>query len=207
MSQFLFISPDQHFAEVLQEAYLDRKLKTDPYVDVYLIQLLKHYLDSKNLFQPFQDDTIEKPPQTLAEMYFVGMNAPAPKNRELMKILADRALYMSGFFGDSLQKKLVDVDYYMEMGSAAYTNLSRWTKEDQASHTYKIFSEKFSDFVDVLSYVSEKSAVQAVQADQNILRLYERYVRTGSEMARDRLNELGVVTIPPDLAKLAKASS
>lgn len=204
MSQFLLISPDQHFAEVLQEAYLERKLKTDPHVDVYLIQLLKHYLASKNLFQPFQDDTAEKPPQTLAEMYLIGMNAPAPKNRELMKILADRALYMSGFFGDSLQKKLVDIDYYMEMGSAAYTNLSHWTKEDQASHTYKIFSEKFSDFVDVLSYVSEKSSVQA---DQNILRLYERYVRTGSEMARDRLNELGVVTLPPDLAKLAKVSS
>lgn len=204
MSNFLFISPDQHFAEVLQEAYLDRKLKADPYVDIYLIQLLKHYLDSKNLFQPFQEDSIEKPPQTLAEMYLLGMNAPAPKNREMMKVLADRALYMSGFFGDSLQRKLIDVDYYMEMGSAAYTNLSRWTKEDQASHTYKIFSEKFSDFVDVLSYVSQKSAIQA---DQNILRLYERYVRTGSEIARDRLNELGVVTIPPDLAKISKASS
>lgn len=204
MSTFLFISPDQHFAEVLQEAYLDRKLKADPHVDIYLIQLLKHYLDSKNLFQPFQEDSLEKPPQTLAEMYLLGMNAPAPKNRELMKILADRALYMSGFFGDSLQRKLIDVDYYMEMGSAAYTNLSRWTKEDQASHTYKIFSEKFSDFVDVLSYVSQKSAIQG---DQNILRLYERYVRTGSEIARDRLNELGVVTIPPDLAKISKASS
>lgn len=204
MSTFLFISPDQHFAEVLQEAYLDRKLKTDPHVDIYLIQLLKHYLDSKNLFQPFQDDSLEKPPETLAEMYMVGMNAPAPKNREMMKILADRALYMSGFFGDSLQRKLIDVDYYVEIGSAAYTNLSRWTKEDQVSNTYKIFSEKFSDFVDVLSYVSEKSAIQA---DQNILRLYERYVRTGSEIARDRLTELGVVTIPPDVAKISKVSS
>ncbi len=173
-------------------------------MDVYLIQLLKHYLDSKNLFQPFQEDSKEKPPQTLAEMYLLGMNAPAPKNREMMKILADRALYMSGFFGDSLQRKLIDVDYYVEMGSAAYTNLSRWTKEDQVSHTYKIFSEKFSDFVDVLSYVSEKSTIQG---DQNILRLYERYVRTGSEIARDRLHELGVVTIPPDLAKISKASS
>ena len=121
-----------------------------------------------------------------------------------MKILADRALYMSGFFGDSLQKKLIDVDYYMEMGSAAYTNLSHWTKEDQVSSIYKIFSENFSDFVHVLNYVSEKSAVKG---DQDILRLYERYVRTGSEMARERLNELGVVTAPSEIAKLSKISS
>ena len=145
MSSFLFISPDQHFAEVLKEAYVERRLKTDPHVDIYLIQLLKHYLSSNNLFKPFHEDSTERPPQTLAEMYLIGMNAPAPKNKELMKILADRALYMSGFFGDSLQKKLIDVDYYMEMGSAAYTNLSHWTKEDQVSSIYKIFSENFSD--------------------------------------------------------------
>lgn len=204
MSSFLLISPDQHFSEVLKEAYVERRLKTDPHVDVYLIQLLKHYLNSKNLFKPFQEDSAERPPQTLAEMYLIGMNAPAPKNKEFMKVLADRALYMSGFFGDSLQKKLIDVDYYMEMGSAAYTNLSRWTKDDQVASTYRIFSENFSEFVHVLNYVSEKSAIKG---DQDILRLYERYVRTGSEIARERLNELGVVTLPADVTKISKTSS
>ena len=31
MSSFLLISPDQHFAEVLKEAYVERRLKTDPH--------------------------------------------------------------------------------------------------------------------------------------------------------------------------------
>lgn len=200
---FLLISPEQHFSEVLHEAYVERGLKADPLVDVYLIDLLKHYLDSKNLFKPFQVDSIEKPPDTLAEIYLMGMNAPAPKNKEIMKVLADRALYVSGFFGDSLQKKLVDLDYYVEMGSAAYTNLSSWTRDDSLSQTYRVFSERFVEFVDVLSYVSEKSTIQG---DQNILRLYERYIRTGSEMARERLHELGVVTDPSIKGKVFKVT-
>ena len=58
------------------------------------------------------------------------------------------------------------------------------------------------DFVEVLNYISEKSSVQA---DQNVLRLYDRYLRTGSELAREKLNELGVVTLPKEQLKLSKA--
>ena len=97
----------------------------------------------------------------------------------------------------------LDLDYYVEMGSAAYTNLSRWTRDDSLSQTYQVFSERFVEFVDVLSYVSEKSTIQG---DQDILRLYERYIRTGSEMARDRLTELGVVTDPAIKGKVFKVT-
>lgn len=199
---FLFITPEQHFSEVLKEACEQRKVKALPSVETYLIHLLKYYLDSKNLFSPLQSDSAEQLPQTLAEMYLLAMSSEAPKNREIMKVLADRSLYVSGFFGDSLQSKLVDIDYYAEMGSQAYANLAVWTKEDTVAQIYKTFSKRFLDFVEVLNYISEKSAIQT---DQNVLRLYERYIRTGSEMAREKLTELGIVTIPKDQLKINKA--
>jgi hypothetical protein len=199
---FLLMSPEQHFTEVLQEACKQRKIKSFPMMDAYLVHLLKHYLDSKNLFTPFQDDSIDKPPQTLAEMYLVAMNSETPKNREIMKILADRTLYLTGFFGDSLQRKIVDIDYYTNIGSAAYHNLAVWTKEDTVASIYKTFSSRFMDFVEVLSYISEKSSVQT---DQNVLRLYERYIKTGSELAREKLTALGIATLPKDQLKINKA--
>lgn len=199
---FLLMSPEQHFTEVLQEACKERKVKPFPLLETYLVHLLKHYLDSKNLFTPFQQDGLEKPPQTLAEMYLVAMNSEAPKNREVMKILADRTLYMSGFFGDSLHRKIVDVDYYTDIGSAAYSNLAVWTKEDTVATIYKTISARFVDYVDVLNYISEKSSVQT---DQNVLRLYERYIKTGSELAREKLTELGIAVLPKDQLKINKA--
>jgi hypothetical protein len=199
---FLLMSPEQHFTEVLQEACKERKIKSFPLLETYLVHLLKHYLNSKNLFSPLQDDSTEKIPQTLAEMYLTAMNTEPPKNKEIMKALADRALYVSGFFGDSLQRKIVDIDYYADIGSAAYHNLATWTKEDTVATIYKTFSAKFFDYVEVLSYISEKSAIQT---DQNVLRLYERYIKTGSELAREKLTSMGIATLPKDQLKITKA--
>jgi hypothetical protein len=199
---FILITPEQHFSEVLQEAYRERKIKSFPLMDAYLVHMLKHYLNTKNLFVPFEDDTIERPPQTLAEMYLTAINSEPPRNREMMKALADRALYLSGFFGDSLHRKIVDIDYYADIGSAAYQNLASWTKEDTVASIYKTFSSRFFDFVEVLSYISEKSSIQT---DQNVLRLYERYIKTGSEQAREKLSSMGIATLPKDQLKINKA--
>jgi len=204
MSAFLFISPEQHFSEALKEALEQRKVKSYPHLETYLVHMLKHYLDSRNLFRPHSThgENNENPPETLAEMYLIAMNSENTRKKEIMKTLADRSLYLAGFFGDSLQKKLVDIDYYSEMGSAAYFNLATWTKEDHLSEVYKTFSKRFIEFVEVLSYMSEKSAVQA---DQNVLRLYDLYLKTGSEMAREKLNQLGIATLPKEQLKLNKA--
>ncbi|MGZ3692430.1 MAG: hypothetical protein ACXVAX_13060, partial [Pseudobdellovibrio sp.] len=160
------------------------------------------YVDTRNLFLHLQTDSKEKPLETFAEMYMTAIAAENPKNRELMRIVADRALYLTGFFGDSLQRKIVDMDYYIEIGSAAYSNLHAWTREDSLAGVYKTFSNRFADYVEVLSYISEKSQVQA---DQNVLRLYDRYLRTGSDLAREKLNELGVLTVPKEQLKTSKA--
>lgn len=199
---FLLMSPEEHFTEVLQEACKERRIKPFPLLETYLVHLLKHYLNSKNLFMPFQEDSVEKPPESLAELYLTAMNMEPPKNREIMKVLADRTLYISGFFGDSLQRKIVDIDYYANIGSAAYHNLAVWTKEDNIASVYKAISTKFFDYVEVLSYISEKSAIQT---DQNVLRLYERYIKTGSELAREKLTSMGISTVPKDQLKINKA--
>ena len=201
MGAFLLISPEQHFSEELKEAMLRLKIKSHPQVETNLVHLLKHYLDSRNLFTPFQNETTQKPPETLAEMYLIALNSESPKNKEMMKVLADRALYLSGFFGDSLHKKMIDVDYYVDMGSAAYSNLSVWSKEDNLSSIYKTFSKRFTEYMEVLNYMSEKSSLKA---DDNVLSLYEKYLKTGSEMARQKLQELGVV-LPKEQLKINKA--
>ena len=202
MKSFVFLTPEEHFSEVVKEACKNRQIAAQPAVEVYLVQLLRHYLNSKNFHQPPIDDGQEKPPETFAEMYLLAINSEGLKRKELMRTVADRALYLTGFFGDSLQKKTVDIDYYAEIGSAAYLNLHSWTKENSLSHVYKTFSRRFMDFVEVLNYISEKSSIQS---DQNVLRLYDRYLRTGSELAREKLNELGVVTLPKEQLKLSKA--
>lgn len=202
MRSVVLISPEEHFTELVKEACQHRQVKTPPDVEVYLVKLLNHYLQTRNLHQPKTEDLTEKQPDTFAEMYLQAMNTEGIKRNELMRIVADKSLYLTGFFADSFHRKIVDIDYYVEIGSAAYSNLSHWTRQDSMSELFETFSKRFTEFVEVLNYISEKSIVQS---DENVLRLYDRYLRTGSDLAREKLNQMGVVTIPKEQLKLLKA--
>ncbi len=188
----LLLSPRQFFEESVENALTKRGMKTYPAVQMYLVELLEFYLDSKNLFGDISSTEGPAKGETFAEAFLRANQAEAIARKGILKRLGDRALYLSGFFGDSLERKIVDVDYYADIGVAAYSSLADETKEDRPAQVYRIFSKRFVDFVDVLTYISQQSFIKS---DESILRLYDRYLRTGSELARQRLHEMGVVTV------------
>ncbi|MBX2988152.1 MAG: hypothetical protein KF802_09665 [Bdellovibrionaceae bacterium] len=197
----LLVSPKDYFSELVKEGLNQRKIETFPRVESYLVDLLQFYLDAENLYEPEHDENGQRRPQTLAEMYLTAGQLEAFARAELLKKLGDRTLYISGFFGDSLARKIVDVDYYADMGGAAYRDLASVTGDETLAQVYRVFSRRFIDYVDVLTYISQKSLVQT---NESILRLYDRYLKTGSEMAREKLTEVGVLTLPLNQAKKAR---
>jgi len=197
----LLISSTEFFQQAVDDGFSKRNIKSTPAVKSYLVSVLEHHLDAKNLFDSELNQEGEKNPTTLAEMYLRANMSPPAEKQLLLKKLGDRSLYISGFFGDSLATKLVDIDYYMNMGGAAYRTLSDCVKEDTAAMVYRTFAQRFIDFVEVLTYISQQSIAPN---DQNILRLYDRYLRTGSSIAKEKLEEFGVVTLPPHQLKLGR---
>lgn len=198
----LFVSPEGYFKELVRNGLQQRRVQTSPFVETYLVNLLQYYLDARNLFdEKYVTEMGDKSPQTLAELYLTAQNSENPVRVEMLRKLGDRALYISGFFGDSLSRKVVDIDYYANIGGAAYASLAHCTREDALAKVYSVFSHQFLDYVDVLTHISHHSFIKS---DQSILRLYERYMRTGSELAREKLHEMGVLTLPQDQVKLGK---
>lgn len=197
----LFVSPKEFFTEVVKEGLRERGLEGPPRAESYLVDLLQHYLDTKNLFEPDVDEAGQRRPQTLAEMYMTASQSEPIVRIELLKKLGDRSLYISGFFADSLNRKLVDLDYYADMGGAAYRDLADITADETLSRVYRLFSRQFISYVDVLTYISQKSLIQS---NEDILRLYDRYLKTGSELAREKLTEMGVLTVSLEQAKKSR---
>ncbi len=195
----LLVSAEGYFAELVKKGMEVRKVSAEPEVEFYLVKLLNHYLDARNLFEQPEDGSAKKA-NTLAELYLTAQNSEPSVKIELLKKLGDKSLYISGFFGDSLERKLVDLDYYAEMGCVAYGSLAQYAQEPVAQ-VYSVFSKRFVEFVDVLTYISHSAQVQN---DQNILRLYDRYIKTGSKLAREKLMEIGIVALPIDHAKVTK---
>lgn len=187
----VILSAKDYFKDLVEEAITKRKVKTFPLAQHYLVQLLEQYMDSDRLFEKADESGIRRQ-ETLAEMLLKSMNSETSVRIELLKKLGDNSLYISGFFGDSLSRKLVDVDYYAEMGGTAYEALSEVVREDLQRQLFKEFSRQFLQFMDVLTFISQKALVQS---DENLLRLYERYMKTGSDLAKEHLLEKGL--IPP----------
>lgn len=187
---FLLASPRQFFFDRIDEA--SKRLKFDPLPTSrsYLAQLLEHFMFAKNLSG-----------ETLAELYLKAQNSPTTVKVDLLKRLGDSSLYISGFFGDSLSRKLVDIDYYVDMGGVAYGTLSSTTSNEDMSQMYNEFSMRFSGFVDVLTYISQDSRMQS---NGDLLRLYDRYLATGSRLAEEQLMEMGLLNADLQKSKTNK---
>jgi len=183
----------EHFEALVSEASRHLNQKPLPAVHNYLVQLLEYHVQTVHLFPKGQI--------TLAELWLEAQNATdGTLQREKLKALGDRALYISGYFSESLQRKVVDVDYYINMGELAFGHLSDLSKTETQGRVYRTLSKKFPRWVEIINFVALRSFPHS---DTGVLRLYEKYLKTGSELARTQLVERGVVAISQDQLKKA----
>jgi hypothetical protein len=111
---------------------------------------------------------------------------------------------MAGFFTDSIERSLVDVDYYICMGGTAYHSLAGLVGAQrhgtQFAQLYGQLAGDFTVLVDVLNQVAERATANN-HRDIDLLKLYDRYARTGSRRLRRLLLDRGFLPtekIPTD---------
>lgn len=189
-------SPRVYFVDRVESALTRLKFKPLPLSRHYLVELLERFMISTNLFE-VDEESGRLRRETLAEMYLKAQNSPQPQRIDLLKKLGDSSLYISGFFGDSLARKIVDIDYYVDMGGVAYGHLSSAANDETMSRVYGEFSSRFGEFVDVLTFISQESLIQS---NEDLLKLYGRYISTGSRLAEGQLAEKGLLS--SDLQKV-----
>ena len=118
-----------------------------------------------------------------------ALGAAGIRQRHELRSVGDLSLFISGYFSDSLNRSLVAVDYYVQLGEHAYGSLARHD-DSVFGQVFDELSWKFVAFVDVLGEVRDRSAL-ATNVD--LLRLYERWLRTGSRRSAELLAARGIV--------------
>jgi len=171
----------EFFKELVDGALAHQRLAANELTAFYVVQLLASFVE-----RPAPEADGQAP---LALRLARALEDGGWRQRANLKQIGDLALFVSGFFSDSLHRKVVDIDYYVSIGGCAYTALSRF-ETDTFSPVFAELATKFVGFVDVLSEVSERTSC-ASNAD--LLRLYERWLRTGSQRSGQLLVERGVV--------------
>ncbi len=155
----------------------------------YVVKLLASFARAERLFEPTPEGPMLRP---LAGYYADAVYARSDEERDgALKRLGDVALFVAGMFSERLNHRAVDIDYYVAMGGTAYSSLAntvRGPARAGLAETFAELADKFVPFVDVLGEVGEREPA----GDADILRLYEVWLRTGSERAARRLRELGL---------------
>lgn len=173
-------SVNEFFHEVLSEAMSREGVEASDHTEFYLVELLGEFARARITDEPLS--------LRLAESGAGGERVAA------LKEVGDTSLYVTGFFADSLDGGLVGPDYYIQLGGAAYRELSHRLSSSTVAEVYDELAAKFPRFVDVLGAIRSQVAF----AGSDIASLYQKWQRTRAEWVERRLRALGVIVIDPD---------
>jgi len=176
-------TPAEYFKELVVSALARQHVQAADLTEYYLVNLLCQYI-RVDTASGVRDDG-----EPLAVRLARALQSGGSEQRARLRSLGDFSLFMSGFFSDSFRRRLVDVDYYVSMGEYAYGSLAR-REEDAFTEVFTELANKFVGFTDVLADISERTALAS---HTDVLRLYEKWLRTGSERDGQRLVERGIL--------------
>ncbi len=195
MKRLLASSVKEYFRDALDEAAKELDIQISEVTQFYLTDLLARFTEMKTVRAQnpvFRD-------KTFAELYLESQLLGPVERASVLRTIGDTALFLTGFFSDSFKRKLVDIDYYGRMGQLAYSTLVTmiayrlisWGIEE----IFEELSERFWDFKDLFAQISEAGGFHR-QTD--ILRLYERWLKTHSKRDAKKLKDAGIVPIDYD---------
>lgn len=184
------VSLQEFFKDSVAAAMQKQGVAADDHTAYYVVNLLTLFARHEALYERSKTGPGLQP---LALLLAEAAEAPDRDARNaVLRRVGDTSLFVAGFLGDGFARKLVDVDYYIDMGGAAYGRLSasvRGTLQGRAlSAVFAELAEKFRDFVDVLTEIRASGSAAAL----DVLRLYEVWLRTGSRRAAQLLREHGI---------------
>jgi hypothetical protein len=163
--------------------------------DLHATQLTEFYL--VNLLSEFTAMPVSEEPLAL-KLVRVQESSATDKKVKGLKEIGDQSLVVTGLFSDSLSRKLVDVNYYIAMGTNAYGQLAGLIASTRSSTSaffqavYEELAAKFARFVEVLQEIRRNTHLTG---SGNIIGLYEAYLKSGDEWLARRLREAGVLLI------------
>src|SRR3954467_912754 len=180
------------FRQILSIALENQRRSVEQATELYLANLLGGFVQTESLLFRDENGILHQRPLALLLKDALDAEETAARAR-LLRRLGDTSLFVSGMFGECLSRSVVDVDYYIEMGGRAYDALGEVAARRGVERSlWDELSEKFSQLVEVLNEVAERTLLNS---DTGLVRLYEKWMKTGSARVGVMLREQGVPAI------------
>jgi hypothetical protein len=119
----------EFFREQLVEALDHQKVSASEFTECYLVNLLAAFTQGDRM--PGREPGYDEVP--LALLYLRALGVSRRERARRLRAMADTALFVSGFFTDSLTGRDGVLRYYVTLGGQAYARLGRDPEEDALS--------------------------------------------------------------------------
>jgi hypothetical protein len=183
------------FHEALDEAVRTRQLEATDQAMSYLVGMLTDFAHP----DPVREDTFARPFSFLLDE---ALRTTGAERFRRLRALGDGVLYITGFFGDHIETRGVDVGYVTGVGATAYRGVAAMlrrsasdTAEVAEDNVFSELSTKFDRFVEVLTTVADTTFAQQARSELGVLKLYERWLRSGSATLARELGARGLVPV------------
>lgn len=192
MSEAITVSPSmtRYFQEIVDEALRVRNVEATGAASSYLVGLLCAFAHPDEQ----AESTFTQP---LTFLLRDALEATGADRFRRLRSLGDGVLYAAGFFGGHIELKGVDRGYVVGVGSTAYHQAAAMLRLNarigQGPDVLSEMAEKFERFVRVLNDVADGTLASGARDERSVLRLYERWLRTGSTRLADELGARGIV--------------
>ena len=175
------------FGTVVDDAMKAQRVEATEGATRYLVSLLADYAHPA---RP-AGEALERPMTLLLDE---ALHVPDPAERfERLRVLGDGVLYGCGFFGDHFEAKGIDLAYLEGLGTRAYGAASSMFRAQSGPDLFAELAEKFGRFVDVLGEVADATIAMGTESPRQIVKVYERWLKTGSDRLATALTARGVV--------------
>lgn len=179
------------FHDVVDDAMRKKHVAATEAAEYYLVSLLADYAKPDARC----NEALERPLTLLLDE---ALHAPGQERFERLRVLGDGVLYVSGFFAPHLETRGVEVRYVTSLGARAYDSagkMLRGAAGDGAPDLFFELAENFEQFADLLSTVAEKLQLAAAPSSVGVLKLYERWLKTGNDALSAELLERGMLPV------------
>jgi hypothetical protein len=180
----------EFFKALLEDVISERPLSVTELTEFYLVNLLADFAATDRLFTQQTESGRDHEP--LAILYHRARQQERGERIRTFRRLGDVSLYKAGFFSEAVRSGPVGTEYYIQMGANSYGEVADLVPASGFAPVYRELHEKFRALVEVLEEISARGVASA--GPEGALRVYENWVRTGSERLEKVLVDVGLLT-------------
>jgi hypothetical protein len=180
------------FGGLVDHAAAERGVMPTDAARAYLTALLADFAKPNALGR----NAFERP---FTLLFAEALESPGGQRFERLRAVGDGALYVRGFFWEHLETRGVALRYVSSVGARAYDGarhmLCRTGEASSATDVLGELAERFDAFVELLGAVADRLVARGATSNGGLVKLYERWLRTGSTALGEALAAQGVVPV------------